>query len=55
MFLVGLTGNIAAGKSTVAELFALRGATLIDADAHARDAVAEGTPGLAAIFARITA
>ena len=33
MLLVGLTGNIASGKSTVAQLFARWGATLIDADA----------------------
>lgn len=52
MLLVGLTGNIAAGKSTVAELFAHKGATLIDADVHARDAVAAGTPGLREIFER---
>ena len=33
MFLVGLTGGIAAGKSTVAELWASLGAEVIDADA----------------------
>ena len=35
---VGLTGNIGSGKSTVAELFAARGAAVVDADALARDA-----------------
>jgi dephospho-CoA kinase len=52
MLLVGLTGNIAAGKSTVAEIFTRKGATLIDADVLAREAVAPGTPGLDAIMAR---
>jgi dephospho-CoA kinase len=51
-FLVGLTGNIGAGKSTVAETFGLKGATIIDADLLARDAVAPGTPGLEAVFER---
>jgi dephospho-CoA kinase len=49
---VALTGGIATGKSYCAtRLFGL-GAPLIDADALARDAVAPGTPGLAAIVAR---
>lgn len=52
MLLVGLTGNIAAGKSTVARLLTARGATLIDADALARDAVRPGSPALAAIAGR---
>ena len=52
MLLAGLTGNIAAGKSTVAELFARRGATLIDADVLARDVVAPGTPGFDAVIKR---
>ncbi|GAC1647719.1 MAG: dephospho-CoA kinase [Gemmatimonadaceae bacterium] len=52
MLLVGLTGNIASGKSTVAALFAGRGATLIDADVLAREAVGPGTPALARIAAR---
>lgn len=43
MLLVGLTGNIASGKSTVARLFQERGATLIDADVLARRAVEMGT------------
>src|SRR3954468_21245258 len=43
MLLVGLTGNIAAGKSTVAQLLSERGATIIDADILARRAVERGT------------
>lgn len=43
MLLVGLTGNIASGKSTVARQFEERGATLIDADTLARQAVEAGT------------
>jgi dephospho-CoA kinase len=45
MLLVGLTGNIASGKSTVSQLLAERGATIIDADVLARRAVEPGTPG----------
>jgi dephospho-CoA kinase len=52
MLLIGLTGNIASGKSAVAKLFADRGATLIDADVLAREAVAPGTPALDAIVKR---
>lgn len=52
MLLVGLTGNIASGKSTVAHLFAERGATVIDADELARRAVEPGSPALAAIVER---
>jgi dephospho-CoA kinase len=46
---VGLTGGIGSGKSEVARLLAERGAVVIDADALAREAVAPGTPGLAAV------
>ena len=52
MLLVGLTGNIASGKSSVAEFFQEKGATVIDADALAREAVAKGTPGLEAVVKR---
>jgi dephospho-CoA kinase len=52
MLVVGLTGNIASGKSTVARLFAERGATIIDADLLARRVVEPGTPALARIAAR---
>ncbi len=46
MLLVGLTGNIASGKSEVARLLRERGATLIDADILAREAVEPGTEAL---------
>ena len=52
MLLVGLTGNIASGKSTVARRLAAHGATLVDADLLAREAVRPGTPGLRDIVAR---
>jgi dephospho-CoA kinase len=52
MLNVALTGNIASGKSTVAELFRAWGATLIDADRLVRDAQAPGSPVLRAIAAR---
>ncbi len=52
MLLVALTGNIASGKSSVASMFAARGATLIDADVLARLAVRVGTPGYDAIVRR---
>ena len=52
MLLVGLTGNIASGKSTVARLLAERGAVVIDADILARRAVEPGTPALRAIVER---
>lgn len=47
--LVGLTGGIATGKSTVAEVFRRLGAVVIDADQLARDVVAAGEPALAEI------
>jgi dephospho-CoA kinase len=46
---IGLTGGIAAGKSVAADRLAERGAVLIDHDVLAREAVAVGSPGLAAI------
>ncbi|HEX6967122.1 MAG TPA: dephospho-CoA kinase [Gemmatimonadaceae bacterium] len=52
LFRIGLTGNIASGKSTVARRFAERGATIIDADQLARQAVEVGTPALEAIAKR---
>ncbi|HEU5184562.1 MAG TPA: dephospho-CoA kinase [Gemmatimonadaceae bacterium] len=52
MLLVGLTGNIASGKSSVAQLFSGWGATLIDADVLARQAVEVGTPAYQAIVER---
>jgi dephospho-CoA kinase len=49
VLLVGLTGGIGAGKSTVAELLTQRGATVIDGDVIARRVVEPGQPALAAI------
>jgi len=49
--LVGLTGGIGSGKSTVARLLADRGAFVVDADEVAREVVAPGTPGLARVVA----
>lgn len=49
MLKVGLTGNIASGKSTVARVWEALGVTVIDADRLARAAVEPGTPALAAI------
>ena len=46
MYLVGLTGGIASGKSTVASLWNELGATVIDADLLAREVVEPGTSGL---------
>lgn len=46
MLKVGLTGGIASGKSTVAEMFRRHGAHLIDADRVSRDVVAPGRPAL---------
>ena len=45
MYLVGLTGGIAAGKSTVAKHWVSRGAIEIDADVLAREVIAQGAPG----------
>ncbi len=52
MFKVGLTGGIASGKSRVADLFAALGVTVIDSDVIAREVVAPGSEGLAAIVQR---
>lgn len=52
MLLVGLTGGIGAGKSTVAEMLRSRGAVVLDADVVARRVVEPGTPGLAALVGR---
>lgn len=49
MVLVGLTGGIGSGKSTVSALLARRGAAVIDADAITRELQAPGQPVLAAI------
>lgn len=52
MHLIGLTGGIASGKSTVAAELTRHGATVIDADALAREVVEPGQPALAEITAR---
>ncbi|MFT3699103.1 MAG: dephospho-CoA kinase [Kofleriaceae bacterium] len=52
---IGLTGGIASGKSTVAKLLVERGATVIDADLLARQVVEPGQPALAEIVARFGA
>ena len=52
MDVIGLTGGIAAGKSAVAARLLALGATIIDADQLARDAVAPETAGFAAIRQR---
>jgi dephospho-CoA kinase len=51
-FVVGLTGGIGSGKSTVADLFAARGATVVDTDAIAHELTAAGGAAMAAIRAR---
>ena len=48
---IGLTGGIASGKSTVADMFAELGATIIDTDVIAREVVAPGQPALDEIAA----
>ena len=55
MLLVGLTGGIGAGKSTVADLLAARGAVIIDADVVARAVVEPGQPALAKLVDRFGA
>ncbi|NQX10587.1 dephospho-CoA kinase [Microbacteriaceae bacterium VKM Ac-2855] len=52
MYLIGLTGGIASGKSTVARRLAEHGAMIVDADRIAREVVEPGTPALAAIAER---
>lgn len=50
--MIGLTGGIASGKSTVARLLAERGAAVVDADKIARQIVEPGQPALAELVAR---
>ena len=52
MLMVGLTGGIGAGKSTVANMLTARGAVVIDADAIAREVVEPGMPALAELVER---
>jgi dephospho-CoA kinase len=49
MKLIGLTGGIASGKSTVGKRLGERGAVIVDADVLAREVVEPGTAGLAEI------
>jgi dephospho-CoA kinase len=49
MLRVGLTGGIASGKTTVASLFAERGAAVLDTDQIAREVVEPGKPALGAL------
>jgi dephospho-CoA kinase len=49
MYLIGLTGGIASGKSTIARRLAEHGAIIIDADIVSREVVAPGSPALASI------
>ncbi len=51
MFRIGLTGGVASGKSTVAEIFADLGAPVVDTDVVAREVVAPGESGLEAVTA----
>ncbi|GAA2980890.1 dephospho-CoA kinase [Actinokineospora diospyrosa] len=55
MLRVGLTGGIGSGKSTVAARLADHGAVVVDSDRVAREVVAPGTPGLAAVAAEFGA
>jgi len=48
---VGLTGGVASGKSTVAAMLAQRGAAVVDADRLAREVVSPGSDGLAEVVA----
>lgn len=51
-YIVGLTGGIGSGKSTIANLFALLDVPIIDADIVAREVVEKGSPLLAKIVER---
>jgi dephospho-CoA kinase len=53
--IIGLTGGIGCGKSTVSNMFVARGAKLVDADAIAREVVAVGSPILAEVAAQFGA
>ena len=55
MLLVGLTGGIGSGKSTVARMLEQRGAVVFDADVLARAVVEPSTPGHGAVIERFGA
>lgn len=55
MLVVGLTGGIGSGKSTVAALLAERGAVIVDADVIAREVVAPGGPSYEGVVDRFGA
>ncbi len=55
MLVIGLTGGIASGKSTVAAMLRELGAPIVDADLLAREVVEPGTPALAEIASRFGA
>ncbi len=52
MYIYGLTGGIASGKSTVSGMLRELGARVLDADVIAREVVEPGTPGLKAVVER---
>jgi dephospho-CoA kinase len=52
MYIVGLTGGIGSGKSTVADLFVARGVALVDTDAIAHELTAPGGAAMSALRAR---
>ena len=52
MLVIGLTGGIGSGKSTVSELLAAKGAVIVDADAITRELQQPGTPTFAAMVER---
>ena len=53
MYVIGLTGGIGSGKSTVAALFAKKGITIIDADKITRDLTQPGQPALQQIVSHV--
>lgn len=55
MLLIGLTGGIGSGKSTVSALLSERGAVVVDADAITRELQREGTPVFEAMVERFGA
>lgn len=55
MLLIGLTGGIGSGKSTVGRLLGERGAVVLDADDLARRAIEPGTPGMVKVLDRLGA